>query len=288
MHLRLRVIAALSELCRRIGSGRRGMQGIAECEQCVGIHMHGSVSERLCAGIFAAAVAEPDDLSAEHLGHAVEELSCGIEFCAHGVLFGIARPAAGFGHSRRSLRRDGDEAPLIDIGDIIERVVTFGAAVGSAFDMRTGLFEFIASADGAGLGADRAGDADLLFDACVNLTDEVCIAVRADHIGICAEEMIDLTGLGFAVCVRAKLGAEDAGSLIAGARVVVEDACDADEAVSELFECMHREAVAVAVDLIVTEDEVKEVYLIERMLPLGEAVEQFEQFILIGHRKPPF
>ena len=89
------------------------------------------------------------------------------------------------------------------------------------------------------------------------------IACGAHHIGIGTQIVISLAGFGFAFGVRADLCAEDACGLVAGLRIVVEDAGHADKAFRELLECMVREAVAVPVNFVIAEDEVKEVDLIE-------------------------
>ena len=153
--------------------------------------------------------------------------------------------------------------------------------------MVTGRFQPVGAADRADLPSDGAGNADLLLDPRVDLADEVCIAVRSHHVGVCAETAVGLSAFGLARRVGAELRAEDARRLIPGFRVVIEDAGHADEALLQLCERGVGEAVAVAVDFVVTEDEVKEVDLIERVVSSGKCIELTEQLVLILFHADP-
>ena len=122
----------------------------------------------------------------------------------------------------------------------------------------------IRAADRTHSRTDSAGDADLFFDTGVDLADEVGIALGTHHIGICRETAIGLSCLCETSGFRAQLRPEDARSLVCRFRIVIEDAGHADKPLLKLRERRIGEAVAVAVDLVVAEDEVKEIDLIQR------------------------
>ena len=242
------------------------------------------------ASTFAyAAVAQPDDIPAQVVCELIEQPVRLIAGIPEHFLFGVALHAAErLGHAGSTLCRNRNKAPLVDIVHIIECCVAERPAVGSALDVMTGLFESVRAANGADLSADGAGNADLFLDARVDLTDEIGIAVGAHHIGICAEKAIRLPGFCRAFRVGADLGLKDACSLVSGFGVMVKDAGDADEALLQLRERRIGEAVAVAVDLVVAEDEVKEIDLIERMCSACKCVELLQQlFSFLIHNRPP-
>ena len=200
----------------------------------------------------------------------------------------IRRTAERFRHARMPLCRHGNKAPFVDIIDLIEHRIAERAAVASALDMLTGLSQMICAADRADARTAGAGDADLFFDARVDLTNQVGIARGSDHIGICCKAAVGLACLRETVGDRAQLRPEDARRLVCRCRIVIEDAGHADKSLLQFGERRIGEAVAVAVDLIVTEDEVKEIDLIERMLSACECIELLQQLILILFHKAPF
>ena len=148
--------------------------------------------------------------------------------------------------------------------------------------------EFIAAGAGAAAVAMSAG----MMSGCT--TGAACACKKGKVMKVCNKDFykggtFDAFGVnkgGTFDGVSDDFGAEDAGGLGVGFGVMVEDACDADKEFAEGIEGFIGEAVAVAVDFVIAEDEVKEVDLVEGVIAAGKGIECGEQ-IRVVHRKPP-
>ena len=129
------------------------------------------------------------------------------------------------------------------------------------------------AADGAHRLLHRAGHADLLLDAPLNLRDEALVVRGAHHIGVPLQPAVGVPRLGKASGLRHHLGAVEPGRLALGAPVVVKDAALAHKQGGQLLQGPGGKPLPVPVHLVVAQAHREGVHLRLRQRRAAEAVD---------------
>ena len=148
-------------------------------------------------------------------------------------------------------------------------------AVGPAGVVRTVGPGVVCPADVADTAGDRAAYAALLFDAPLNLTDQVGIAGGANHVAVGHQLGVCLAVVGRPAAVLGQLGAIDASHLVVRTMDVILDHRLAQEQLLQLLERSYGKLLILAIQLVIAQHrlESKDLFFCQRRQ--GKSVDFF-------------
>ncbi len=163
-------------------------------------------------------------------------------------------------NARVFLRGNGDKGPFVGVGRFVQLKETAFVAVVLSRPM--GAVAAGGTADGTAAGLDGTSDTDLLFDSSVDFRDQRGVFGGAQHVSVGKQIRVIRAQGVFAGRIKDHPRVVDSRRLVSRFGIVVENAGFADEKLRQGLQGFFGKPFAVAVDVVVAEDDAEGVYLV--------------------------